>query len=219
MGCGQKRWKIQKASEAKTLATRKDKSVNQKGAQMSEPEEEKTEENEPESAEASAEAEEETTLEEGEAEVKAQEPTEELTEEAAEEEKETTEETALGEEVEEGTEEKEEEKPEKKELEEDIVEERFYTIPLRRAWIMPPKQRAPRAMRIIRSFVEKNMKIGVTKEAEEETEEEKEERLIISAELNEKVWLQGIRKPPRKIKVRVVKDSEGNVTVYPAKGD
>lgn len=172
--------------------------------------EEKAEENKPESEEVPAETEEETNLEEGEAEVE----TEELPEE------ETTEEEKVTEEAEEGVEEKEEgKKAKKEELEEDIVEERFYTIPLRRAWIMPPKQRAPRAMRIIRSFVEKHMKIGVTKEAEEETEEEKEERLIISAELNEKVWLRGIKRPPRRIKVRVVKDSEGNVTVYPAKGD
>lgn len=184
---------------------------------MSKLEEEKTEESQSKSEEAPAEAEEETKLEEGEAEAEAEELPEEVKEEAAEEEKETTEETTLGEEVEKGVE--EEKKPEKEKLEEDIVEERFYTIPLRRAWIMPPKQRAPRAMRIIRGFVEKHMKIGVTKEAEEETEEEKEERLIISSELNEKVWLRGIKKPPRRIKVRVVKDSEGNVTVYPAKGD
>lgn len=187
---------------------------------MSKSQEEKNEENMPESEEALAEAEEETKLDESEAKAETEELPEEVKEET-EEEKETIEETALGEETKEEAEEKEEEeeKPKKEELEEDIVEEKFYTIPLRRAWIMPPKQRAPRAMRIIKSFVEKHMKIGVTKEAEEETEEEKEERLIISAELNEKVWLRGIEKPPRRIKVRVVKDSEGNVTVYPAKGD
>jgi len=177
-------------------------------------EEEKAEENKPEAEEVPAEAEEATTLEEDEAGAE----TEELPEEEAAQE-EVAEETALKEEAGEGVEEKEEGKKPKKELEEDIVEERFYTIPLRRAWIMPPKQRAPRAMRIIRSFVEKHMKIGVTKEAEEETEEEKEERLLISAELNERVWTRGIEKPPRRIKVRVVKDSEGNVTVYPSKGD
>ena len=150
----------------------------------------------------------------------AEEEAEKLPEEAVEKEEEKPEEVIPEEKIEEGVEEEEAEKPERKEeLEEDIVEEKFYTIPLRRAWIMPPKQRAPRAMRIIKSFVEKHMKIGVTKEAEEETEEEKEERLIISAELNEKVWFRGIEKPPRRIKVRVVKDSEGNVTVYPAKGD
>jgi large subunit ribosomal protein L31e len=63
------------------------------------------------------------------------------------------------------------------------------------------------------------MKIGVQKPEEEESEEEKEERLIISAELNEKIWTRGIQKPPRKIKVRVVKDSEGTVTIYPSEGD
>ncbi|MDH7595356.1 MAG: hypothetical protein ACQXXH_05965 [Candidatus Bathyarchaeia archaeon] len=112
---------------------------------------------------------------------------------------------------------KEEEKPKpEKEKEEDIVEEKFYTIPLRRVWIMPPNKRAPRAIRLIKNYVEKHMKIGVEKEEEEAAEEEEEERLLISSELNEKIWQRGIRKPPRKIKVRVVKDSEGNVTVYPA---
>ena len=57
-----------------------------------------------------------------------------------------------------------------------------------------------------------------TSKEEEESEEEKEERLVISSELNERIWLRGIEKPPRKIKVRVVKDSEGVVTVYPAEG-
>ena len=182
---------------------------------MTKTEKEKTEENEPETEETlEEEAEEEQP--EGESATEA-----EAKEEAVEEEKETAEESALGEEAEEGVEEeKEEEKPEEEEREEDIVEEKFYTIPLRRAWIMPPKQRAPRVMRIIRSYVEKHMKVGGTKEeAEEEAEEEKEERLIISAELNQKIWLRGIEKPPRRIKVRVTKDTDGNVTVYPAKGD
>jgi len=169
---------------------------------VSESEQEQDEESKPEQEETTQLAEEEKTeLEEGEPEAEGPE-----TAEAAEEEKRIEEK-------------EEEEKPEKEKKEENIVEERFYTIPLRRAWIMPPKQRAPRAMRIIRSFVEKQMKIGVTKEAEEESEEEKEERLVISAELNQRIWLRGIEKPPRRIKVRVTKDSEGTVTVYPVKGD
>lgn len=151
----------------------------------------------------------------------AEEEMEKLPEEGVEKSEEKPEETALEEEAKKGVEEEEIEKPkrEKKEPEEDIVEEKFYTIPLRRAWIMAPRKRAPRAMRIIRSFVEKHMKIGVQKTEEEESEEEKEERLIISAELNEKIWARGIQKPPRKIKVRVVKDSEGTVTIYPSEGD
>lgn len=138
------------------------------------------------------------------------EKTEELPKEVAEEGEEKPEE-AVPEEV---------EKPKpKKEPEEDIVEERFYTIPLRRAWIYAPRKRAPKAMRIIRSFIQKHMKIGTTKKEEEDTDEEKEERLVISTELNEKIWTRGIQKPPRRIKVRVVKDSEGTVTVYPVEGD
>ena len=47
-------------------------------------------------------------------------------------------------------------------------------------------------------------------------EEEAEElpQLVVSQEVNEKVWSRGIEKPPRRIKVRVTKDKDGNVTVY-----
>jgi len=106
-----------------------------------------------------------------------------------------------------------EEKPE----EEEIVEERIYTIPLSRAWIAPPNKRAPRAMRIMKSFVTKHMKLEARREEEEREEEPK--RLVISNEVNEKIWRRGIEKPPRKIRVRAAKDKEGNVTVYLAEGD
>ncbi len=103
---------------------------------------------------------------------------------------------------------------EKEELEEDIIEERFYTIPLRKAWISPRKKRAPRAARIVKSFVLKHMKVRTEAEGEEEAE-----RLVIDNEVNEKLWSRGIEKPPRKIRVRVVKDKEGVVTVLLAEGD
>lgn len=106
---------------------------------------------------------------------------------------------------------------EEKPAEEEIVEERIYTIPLSKAWIQPPRKRAPRAMRILKSFLIKHMKL---EKREEETEEEEEpKRLIISNEVNEKIWSRGIEKPPRKIRVRAAKDKEGNVTVYLAEGD
>ncbi len=105
-------------------------------------------------------------------------------------------------------------KKEKEELDEDIVEERFYTIPLRKAWISSRKKRAPRAGRIVKSFVLKNMKVRTDAEDEEESE-----KLIIDNEVNEKLWSRGIEKPPRKIRVRVVKDKEGVVTVLLAEGD
>ena len=106
----------------------------------------------------------------------------------------------------------EEAKPKKKKKGEEIVEERFYTIPLSRALVRPPKKRAPRAMQLIKIFVTKHMKLAM--KVSEEEEEEELPQLVISKEVNEKVWDRGIEKPPRKIKVRITKDKDGNVTVY-----
>ena len=106
--------------------------------------------------------------------------------------------------------------PPRKEVEEEIVEEKIYTIPLGKAWIAVPKKRAPRAVSMIRDFVKRHMKF----EAREELEEEKEpKRLIISNEVNERVWRRGIEKPPRKVRVRAAKDKDGNVTVYLVEGE
>jgi len=111
--------------------------------------------------------------------------------------------------------EKEEEKPAKKKKkgkEEEIVEERVYTIPLGKALVRPPKKRAPRAIQLIRAFITKHMKLEIR--LEEEEEEGELPKLTISKEVNEKIWGRGIEKPPRKIRVRAAKDSDGNVTVY-----
>ena len=116
--------------------------------------------------------------------------------------------------------EEEEAKPrraKKKEEEEEFVEERVYTIPLGKAWVRPPKRRAPRAMQLIKAFVTKHMKMDMRVEEEEEREELP--RVIISNEVNEKVWSRSIEKPPRKIRVRVAKDEDGNVTVFLAEGE
>jgi len=146
---------------------------------------------------------------------------EDIEEEIPEEEIEEAEEAEEAEEPEEAAEEEEiveverERKAEKKEeLEEEIVEEKFYTIPLGKAWISPRKKRAPKAVRIIRRFIEKHMKIRTEAEGEEEAE-----FLVISNEVNEKIWSRGIEKPPRKIKVRAAKDKEGVITVHLAEGD
>jgi large subunit ribosomal protein L31e len=106
----------------------------------------------------------------------------------------------------------EEAKPKKKKKDEQIVEERFYTIPLSRALVRPPKKRAPRAIQLIKEFVNRHMKIAMKVTEEEEGEDLPQ--LIISKEVNEKVWDRGIEKPPRKIKTRITKDKDGNVTVY-----
>ncbi len=141
-------------------------------------------------------AEEGTRLEELPQEETVEEKTEEITREA---------------EVEDILEEKEiveEEEPrkieKKEEIEEEIVEERVYTIPLRRAWISSRKKRTPRAVRLVKAFVQKHMK---------------PEALLMSNEVNERLWRRSIQKPPRKIRVRAVRDKEGTVTLYLAEGD
>jgi large subunit ribosomal protein L31e len=117
----------------------------------------------------------------------------------------------------------EEEEPEpksskkKKKDEEDIVEERIYTIPLGRALVRPPKKRAPRAITLIRDFVKKHMKMDMSAITEEERGGLP--KLSISNALNEKIWSRSIKKPPRKIRVRVTKDKEDNVKVFLAEGE
>jgi len=119
----------------------------------------------------------------------------------AEEEKEAIE---APEEAEEKEEMEEVERERAEEVEEEIVEERIYTIPLRRAWISPRKKRAPRAVRIVKSFIQRHMK---------------PEAIVVSNEVNERLWNRGIEKPPRKIRIRASKDKEGRVTLHLAEGD
>ena len=136
----------------------------------------------------------------------------EETEEALEEE-EITEESVEEAEAEEEVEVEEAKREEKGE--EEIVEEKVYTIPLSRAWISPRQKRAPRAIRLVESFIQRHMKVK-----EEELEEGEEgERVVISNEVNERIWSRGIQKPPRKIRVRAAKDKEGTITIYLAEGD
>ena len=119
-------------------------------------------------------------------------------EEAEEEEEEEEEEEKPEEAAEEAAEEEKEEK------EEEFVEERVYTIPLGRVWIAPRKERAPRAVRRVRSFIQRHMK---------------PETLILSAEVNEMIWRRGIERPPRRIRVRAGRDKEDRVVVHLAEED
>ena len=116
----------------------------------------------------------------------------------------------------EAEEEKEVPKAKKKATEEEeIVEEKVYTVPLSRAWIAPKNKRAKRAVNLLKAFVVRHMKLDL----ETEEDEEEAERLVISEGVNHWIWSRGIEKPPRKIRVRAVKDKEGTVTLYLAEGD
>jgi large subunit ribosomal protein L31e len=77
---------------------------------------------------------------------------------------------------------------------------RNYTIPLDRVMISPRHKRAKRAVNVIREFAVKHMK---------------SREVLISPELNLKVWERGIRNPPKKVKVKMERDEDGVVMVSP----
>ena len=84
--------------------------------------------------------------------------------------------------------------------EEEFVEERIYTIPFYPKLKLSTKhKRAPRAIRLMKEFIYRHMKA---------------EDIIIDNELNEYIWARGIQKPPRKVRVRALKDEDGIVELY-----
>lgn len=78
--------------------------------------------------------------------------------------------------------------------------ERIYTIPLGDAYGAVRNKRVPRAVKMVRAFVARHMKA-------------EEERILLSSALNEHLWARSIQKPPRRVKVRLVKD-EGEIRAY-----
>lgn len=76
--------------------------------------------------------------------------------------------------------------------------ERIYTVPLTRAWIAQKFRRAEKAMSVLKQFTERHMKPTA---------------IIIDPSVNEAIWARGIKNPPRKIRVKMTKDSDGVVTV------
>jgi len=86
----------------------------------------------------------------------------------------------------------------------DIIEERVYTVPLKHAWITPANKRTPRSIRILKEFIRKHMK---------------SDTIVISSEVNEKLWSRGIQGRFRKIRVRAIKDKENIVKVNLAEGE
>ena len=77
--------------------------------------------------------------------------------------------------------------------------EREYVIPLRCEWKKVPRyKRAKKAIKAIREFLVRHMKIrdrDLTKSR-------------IDKYLNEEVWFRGIKKPPAKIKVKAIKEKD-----------
>jgi large subunit ribosomal protein L31e len=99
--------------------------------------------------------------------------------------------------------EEKEEEPEKIGIEEapkeEIIDERIYIVPLAKARRGSRNKWAKKSVRYLKDYMQRHFK---------------PESLVISQEVNEKIWSRGIKKPPRKLKVRATKNIDGLVVVY-----
>ncbi|HEV8386035.1 MAG TPA: 50S ribosomal protein L31e [Nitrososphaera sp.] len=75
---------------------------------------------------------------------------------------------------------------------------RVYTINLGRAWLTPQYKRTDRVVNMIREFAQKHMK---------------SDEIKLEQELNRQLWSRGKTNPPRNVRVKMVKDEDGVVTV------
>ena len=75
---------------------------------------------------------------------------------------------------------------------------RVYTINLGKAWITPEHKRTDRVVNMIREFAEKHMKSNEIK---------------LDQDLNRQLWSRGKTNPPRRVRVKMVKEEGGTVTV------
>jgi large subunit ribosomal protein L31e len=75
---------------------------------------------------------------------------------------------------------------------------RVYTINLGRAWLTPQHKRTDRVINMIREFATKHMK---------------SDEIKLEQDLNRQIWSRGKTNPPRKVRVKMVKDEDGVVTV------
>ena len=76
--------------------------------------------------------------------------------------------------------------------------ERVYTIPLGKVLLSQSQHRAVRAINMIREFARKHMKV---------------QEIKIDEEVARLIWSRGVRSPPRKIRVKMVKSDEGYILV------
>ena len=75
---------------------------------------------------------------------------------------------------------------------------RIYTINFSKAWLTPKHKRTDRVINMIKEFAVKHMKSTQIK---------------IDQELNRYIWEKGKTNPPRKVRVRIIKDEDDQVIV------
>src|SRR5919197_6055349 len=75
---------------------------------------------------------------------------------------------------------------------------RVYTVNLGKAWLTPRYRRTDRVVNMVREFAKKNMKSDEVK---------------IDQDLGRHIWSRGKTNPPRKVRVKMVKDEDDIITV------
>lgn len=91
-----------------------------------------------------------------------------------------------------------------KQKEPKVILEREYIVPLRREWIkVAPYKRANRAVKELKSFLAKHMKVY----------DRDLRKIKIENELNNEIRFRGMRKPLHKIKVKAIKYDNDTVRV------
>jgi len=75
---------------------------------------------------------------------------------------------------------------------------RIYTFNFSKAWLTPKHKRTDRVVNMIKEFAIKHLKSSQIK---------------IDQDLNRYIWQKGKTNPPRKVRVRIVKDEDDQVIV------
>ena len=80
--------------------------------------------------------------------------------------------------------------------------ERIYTIPLGPVYSKPRTRRANKAIKHIKEFAARHMKVNV-------------EDVKVSKGVNSEIWKSGIEKPPRRVKVKMIKEDDAVKILLP----
>lgn len=76
---------------------------------------------------------------------------------------------------------------------------RVYNVPLRKGWLKAPRwNRTKKAVKTLKKFLARHMKVEI-------------ENVYIGKHLNERLWQDGIKRPPHHVKLTVIKDKDGMV--------
>ncbi|ADD07839.1 50S ribosomal protein L31e [Candidatus Aciduliprofundum boonei] len=73
--------------------------------------------------------------------------------------------------------------------------EMIFNVPLRKAKMVPRTRRANYAIKLLRAYISRHMKVPI-------------ENVWIDNQVNEAIWKRGIQKPPSKITVKAIKFEE-----------